>query len=190
MNKLEEKYYEQCNVTHSDIYYHLPKLREISDKCEVVVELGVRNCVSIYAMIASNAKKVIGVDIQYTPYIDELKEIVLESKKDFEFILGDVLKIEIPECDFMFIDTFHSRLQLEKELFLHAKKAKKYIGFHDVYTFWEKAECSYQSAAENKVDGSEGLRYAIEPFLESHPEWKIIYRTDINNGLLILEKQN
>lgn len=189
MNRLEEKY-QQHTSTPSDINEHLIKLREISDKCDIVVELGVRNCVSIYAMVISNAKKVYGIDITHTPYVDELKEIALEEGKDFEFILGDALKVEILECDFLFIDTFHSKLQLEKELELHADKAKKYIGFHDVHTFWETAEGSYQSASDNKVDGPEGLRYAIEPFMATHPEWKEIYRTNANNGLLILERQN
>lgn len=189
MGKLEEKYRQHCSQP-SDINEHLPKLREISDKCEIVVELGVRNCVSIYAMVVSNAKKVLGIDIAHTPYVDELKEIASQEGKDFEFQEANVLKIEIPECDFLFIDTFHSKLQLEKELELHANKAKKYIGFHDVHTFWETAEGTYQSANNDGVDGPEGLKYAIEPFMQNHPEWKEFYRTNANNGLLILERQN
>lgn len=187
MNKLELKYQEAKNNS-SDINLHLEKLKEISDNCDVVVELGVRNCVSIYAMVNSSAKKVYGIDIAKSPQVDELELIAKESGKDFEFILGDDLKIEIPECDFIFIDTYHSKLQLEKELALHAHKAKKYLGFHDTQTFWLYAESSYQSAADNQVDGPEGLKYAIEPFMVTHPEWKQIYRTDLNNGLLILER--
>ncbi len=185
MNTLEQKYAQHCQ-TPSDINEHLPKLREISDQSETVVELGVRNCVSIYAMVASNAKKVYGIDIDKSPQVEELCQIAQEAGKDFEFIHSDVLKMEIPECDFLFIDTFHSKLQLEKELELHAPKAKKFIGFHDVNTFWETAEPSYESAAANQVDGPQGLKYAIEPFLADNPQWKEIYRTDANNGLLIL----
>ena len=188
MNKLMEMYKKKCD-TPSDIYQLLPYLKTFSDRCSVVVELGVRNCVSIYALLASHADRIYGYDIERTPEVNECEALAKEYDKDFIFIEADVLKVEIPECDFLFIDTFHSKLQLEKELKLHAHKARKYIGFHDVHTFWENAEPSYLSASINQVDCQEGLRYAIEPFMWEHPEWKENIRLDFNNGLLILSKE-
>jgi len=187
MITLFDKYEERC-VISSDINELLPYLKEYADKSEVVVELGVRTCVSTYAFLASNAKMVYGYDIERQPEVNECEVLAIESNKNWVFIEADVLKVEIPECDFLFIDTFHSKLQLEQELKLHAHKAKKYIGFHDVVTYWEIAEPSYLSASRNLVDGQEGLKYAIEPFLKEHPEWKIALKLDFNNGLLILEK--
>jgi hypothetical protein len=149
--------------------------------------------VSIYALLASDAKKVIGYDIERRdPEVSECIHLAKECGKDFEFIEADVLKVEIPECDMLFIDTFHSALQLEQELKLHAKKAKKYLAFHDIHSFWERSETfayAYQSAIDNKVNGDKGLRYAIEPFMQEHPEWQQVVRHEFNNGLLILEKK-
>lgn len=191
MNKIDEKYIEKCNQP-SDINQLLPTLKEYADKCDVVIELGVRTCVSIYALLASNTKKVIGYDIERRePEVSECVHLAKECRKDFEFIEADVLKIEIPECDMLFIDTFHSALQLEQELKLHAKKVKKYMLFHDYVTFFERSEAlayAYQSAVDNKVNGDKGLRYAIEPFLEFHSEWEIDKLLNFNNGLLILKR--
>lgn len=188
MNSIYKKYQEKCNIP-SDINELLPYLKVYADKCSTVVELGVRNCVSIYALLASKANRIYGYDIERQPEVNECELLVKECNKDFTFIEADVLKVKIPDCDFLFIDTFHSKLQLEQELKLHAHRARKYIGFHDVYTFWETAEPSYKSASINKVDCQEGLRYAIEPFLWNHPEWKESLKLNFNNGLLILEKE-
>jgi len=185
---IQEKYTEKCNQP-SDINQLLPYLKEYADKCETVVELGVRNCVSIYALIASKAKTVYGFDIETQPEVAECIMIAKKENKKFKYYEADVLKIQIPECDMIFIDTFHSALQLQQELKLHSHKARKYLAFHDVVTYWETAEPSYQSASNNHVDGPQGLRYAIEPFLESHPEWQKVLKCDFNNGLLILERQ-
>jgi len=66
-----------------------------------------------------------------------------------------------------------------KELALHHDKVRKYLIFHDVVSFWEKGQ-GYEKGG--------GLRYAIEPFMRDHPEWKQVYRAENNNGLLILER--
>jgi hypothetical protein len=185
---IAEKYKQHCN-TPSDINELLPYLKEYANKCTSVIELGVRHCVSTYAFLNSNAKIVYGYDIEKQPQVEECKALALKEGKDWRFIEADVLKIELPECDFLFIDTFHSKLQLEQELALHADKAKKYIGFHDVTTFWEEAEpYFYPHAQANGVMGNEGLKYAIEPFLKNHPEWEIALKVEHNNGLLILQK--
>ena len=186
---LLEKYQEKLN-TPSDINELLPYLHEYANKCAggTIVELGVRTCVASYSFISSNAKVVYGYDIERQPEVYECQHLSKESGKDWRFVEADVLKVEIPECDFLFIDTFHSAEQLKRELNLHSGKAKRYIGFHDTTTFWETAETSYQSANNNQVDVNEGLKYAIEPFLQNNPQWKQILRLENNNGLTILER--
>ncbi len=186
---IKEKYKEKCD-TPSDIYQLLPYLKEYANKCSTIIELGVRTCVSTYAFLASNAKIIYGYDIEKQPEVEECKALALNEGKDWRFIKADVLKIKLPKCDFLFIDTFHSKLQLEQELALHANKAQKYIGFHDVTTFWEDAEpYFYPHASINKVMGPEGLKYAIEPFLKKHSEWIIELKLEFNNGLLILKRR-
>ena len=39
-----------CN-TKSDINEHLPALRDLASKCDTVIEMGVRYCVSTWAFI-------------------------------------------------------------------------------------------------------------------------------------------
>jgi hypothetical protein len=184
---LLDKYTEKCNHP-SDINQLLPYLKEYADKCETVVEMGVRTVVSTYAFLASSAKKVIGYDIETQPEVAECIEIAKNAGKDFVFIEADVLKTEIEPVDFLFIDTFHTYSQLKAELALHASKAKKYIGFHDTTSFEFVGEQSYASIAHNAMNCGRGLWPAIEEFLAENPEWKIDLRITFNNGLTILKK--
>lgn len=174
----EEKYQELCN-TPSDIYMHLPKLREYAEKCKHVTEMGMRTGVSTYALLSAKPRKLVSYDIDDCP---ESINVYRQAEKDgviFTFIQASVLEVEIEPTEMLFIDTFHTGTQCANELRMHADKVSKYIAFHDVEIFWQNGE-------DGNKEG--GLKYAIEPFMEAHKEWKEIYRTDVNNGLLILER--
>jgi hypothetical protein len=184
---INEKYLQACN-TPSDIYQHLPILREYAAKCETIIEMGVRSVVSTWAFLDAKPKRLEGYDISRHPNIDEAMELSKNAGLDFRFYEKDVLKVKIKETDFLFIDTFHTASQLEKELNLHAEKVKKYIGFHDTCTYWETGEQPYESIGGKGLDCGRGLKYALEPFLANNPEWKVVYKTDNNNGLTIIER--
>jgi hypothetical protein len=95
------------------------------------------------------------------------------------------LDIEIEETDLLFIDTYHCYEQLKQELNLHSGKVRKYIVFHDTYTYGRKGEnLSYQS-----FEGTKGILYAIEEFLEENKNWEIVHDVDYNNGLIIIENK-
>lgn len=166
--EIENKYQEFCN-TPSDINEHLPTLREYYDKCDHVTEFGVRGCVSLFAALASKAKKVVAYDIGnvWTPAIKKLT-----------FICADDLQIEIEPTDALMVDTRHCYEQLIQELNLHAKNVRKWILCHDTNIFGEHGD-----------DGGKGLNYALKEFLELNKEWREIYRTEKNNGLTIIEKK-
>ena len=168
----------------SDINEHLPTLRDLASECEVVVEMGVRWVVSTWALLSGKPKKLTSIDINHPKNhgidIDSVKATAEEAGVPFEFILGDTTKIEIDECDFLFIDTWHVYDQLKKELELHADKAKKYIAFHDTVTF----------GTEGETKGYKGLMPAIEEFLEENAHWKIKKHYTNNNGLLVLERES
>lgn len=166
--EIQHKYEEFC-VTESDINLHLPTLKSYYDKCDSVTELGVRGCVSLFAALASNAKKVVAVDI-FNVWVPECDKLT--------FICADDLTIEIEETDFLFIDSRHCYEQCIVELMLHGNKAKKYIGFHDTFIFGTHGD-----------DGKEGLNAAINEYLKYNHEWSICYQTEINNGLTIIEKK-
>ena len=175
---LEQKYKELCD-TPSDIYMHLPKLREYASKCEHVTEMGFRTGVSTFALLAGAPKKLVSYDIDFCPEWENIYKYAEKEGAIFLFINASVLDVEIEQTDMLLIDTWHTGTQCAQELQLHAGKVNKYLVFHDVEVNWQVGEDGGQ---EN------GLKYAIEPFMASHKEWKEIYRTDINHGLLILER--
>ncbi len=178
---IEEKYLELCN-TPSDIYMHLPKLREYAEKCKHVTEMGFRWGCSTYALLVAKPEKLFSYDIVYHPDIENVISFAKQVNVDFQFVNKNVLQVQIEQTDMLFIDTLHTTDQCKDELRLHADKVNKYIAFHDVHLFWETGEAGPNHGEKN------GLKYAIEPFMSQHPEWKEVYRTDINNGLLILER--
>lgn len=165
--EVQQKFEELCN-TPSDINQHLPILKEYADRCETVVEFGVRGCVSTYAFLASTAKKVTSYDIL---------DVAVPTVDKFTFICADDLEVVIEQTDMLFIDTRHCYEQLIQELNLHAGAVNKYIGLHDTFVFGVHGD-----------DGGKGLLPAVYEFLEANKEWKQCYHTDNNNGLTILER--
>ena len=183
LNRIELEYFK-AKTTPSDINEHIEVLYAYARKCESVTELGVRSVVATWAFL-KGAKEYIGYDMFKHPNMDVIPEVHDNAK----IIIADVLDVDIEPTDFLFIDTFHTASQLEKELERHANKVNKYLGFHDTTTFWEKGEQPYKGMTGKGVDCGRGLKYALEPFLKANPQWIIAYKTDRNNGLTILEKK-
>ena len=175
---IDDDYKSVCECP-TDINEHLPKLRECAEQCKHLTELGTRWGNSTVAFMAARPERFISYDVQYNSRIDYLKSLAAENNINFEFRLENVEQVELEETDLLFIDTNHHVEQCSVELKLHANKARKFIIFHDTTTFWEKGQ---------GWEAGHGLRYAIEPFLESHPEWIMDYRAMNNNGLMILKR--
>jgi len=87
--RLERKYISLCN-TYSDIFQHLPTLYQYAQKCESVIELGVRGVVSTYAFTLglmhnnSYKKKLLVNDVEPCP-IEELQSIMNDLPIDFQY---------------------------------------------------------------------------------------------------------
>ncbi|HEX5186514.1 MAG TPA: hypothetical protein VFV86_06450, partial [Nitrososphaeraceae archaeon] len=161
-----------------DIKEHLPTLRKYAQECEHITEMGVRSVVSTWAFLSGYPKKLVSYDIEYHPNIELALIAAKEAGIQFDYILKNVLKTEIEETDFLFLDTWHCFSQVSQELTLHANKVRKYIGFHDTI--------SYRYHGEG--NGLEGIWRAIQEFLNTHSEWKIKEEFENNNGLLIIER--
>lgn len=182
-----EKYLELCDI-ESDINELLPFIFEIAKDCETCVEFGVRRPTTTYALLAAKPKRLISYDIgRYDEEVSEVERLCAEIGQDFKFVLQDILKTEIEETDLIMSDAFHSRSFVEKELQLHANKAKKYIIFHDWVTYGEIGEDPYNDETSPYGRGL-GIKHAIEPFLTEHPEWIKHNELLFNNGLLILKR--
>lgn len=181
--KIEDEYKLVCECK-TDINEHLPKLREYAEKCDHITELGTRYGNSTIAFMAAKPEYFVSYDVQHNNKIDYLILVAKENEINFEFKLenptpenGESL---LEETDLLFIDTNHHATQCRLELRLHASKVRKYIIFHDTETFWNRG------AGDDHMD--DGMKLAIEPFLEQHKEWHIKERFSNNNGLMILER--
>lgn len=170
---LQLEYFNALDIP-SDINEHLPILKQLSEDCESVTEFGVREGVSTRVFLSSNLK-LRSYDIVYNYSVSNLFKIAYENGKDVFYGIGNVLQFEIEETDLLFIDTDHTYTQLTNELKLHASKVKKYIVFHDTYTY-------------GLTD--KGLLSAIIEFMKDNPEWKFKYYTTENNGLTVIERTN
>ena len=175
------KYNKLCN-TPSDINEHLPTLKKYAENCDIVIEFGVRWIVSTWAFLAARPKQLISYDFQdpntWGANINEALSASVECNLNFSFILDDTRKIEIKNCDLLFIDTLHEYDQVSAELKLHSSKVNKYIIFHDTVSFRETGE-----------NGGRGIYYAIQEFLDKNKEWHIVEEFKNNNGLLVIGKK-
>jgi hypothetical protein len=177
--------FEQFRKEYRDISEHLDTLKLYGDKCNTIVELGVNEGISTTAWALSLEEKSINRKVYCYDYIgpQKLLEPLLQECKNknlnLEFTLADDLKIEIPECDLLFIDTLHCGDQLRHELKLHSNKARKYIIMHDTVSF----------AHQGVIHGSEGLLAPINEFLlKNINKWIVKEHFENCNGLLILER--
>jgi hypothetical protein len=186
--------FELSKSTPSDINEHLDVIYDLSKQCDFIVEMGVRWVVSTWAMLAARPRKMISYDISYHDMskISEVINVAISEGIDYQFILSDVLQIDIEKCDLLFIDTLHTYFQLKQELEKHAKNVKKYIVLHDTETYGFVDETIYQHASPmSKVASKKsGLKNAISDFLESHEgkSWHIKSSYTNNNGLTVLER--
>lgn len=172
--------FNHLKETPSQVNEHMEVLYEYARKCQHVTEFGAEMVQTTYAFLAAGAE-VVSYDINRHPNMEHCQKLANEAHLRLRFIIGSVTApgLHIAPTDMLFIDTLHTENQLTKELAMHARNVRKYIAFHDVSTFWERGE----------IPNERGLRYAIEPFMAKHPEWKEEYRTLKNNGLLILCRQ-
>lgn len=183
--QLIEKNYESL-IKHPwgpvvSIVEHLPTLKRLASECDRVVEMGIGMIVSTWALLAGKPKSLVSYDIHHpiihNRTLDEVEKACKDNDIVFKFVQEDTSKVEIGECDFLFIDSLHTYEHLKEELRLHPDKVTKYIAFHDTVTFGKRGET-----------GGEGLMLAIEEFMKENTQWKIKEVFENNNGLLVIER--
>jgi hypothetical protein len=167
-----EEQYRNAAVGPSDIHEHLPVLRNLAERCQTVIELGVRDGQSTRALLVTPVQ-LRSYDIELDTNVENLFEISRIAGNDHVYIEADDLKIELPEVDMIFIDTDHTYEQLSEELRLHGNKAQKYLAFHDT--------------GEPYVNA---LLPAIMEFLARNPHWRVCYHTRNCHGFTVLERHH
>jgi hypothetical protein len=204
MDLVKSKHDYLCN-TSSDINEHLPTLYEYATKCESIIELGFRKCVStwslIYGLLNNNSdKKSILVNDITECNIDELLHGTKELNVDVRYEWINDLELNIDNnVDLTFIDTWHVYGQLKRELNKFSAITNKYIIMHDTTIDGiggETVRYNWDAEKQSKESGIPveeikcGLWKAIEEFLENNENWQLRERYHNNNGLTILERIN
>jgi hypothetical protein len=204
---VEAKYIELKNKP-SDINQHLPTLRQYAMFCDSIVECGTRSIVSSWALLdgltndirktaklASDKVSFTMCDLETSPNIIPLAKAARTLDVDFKFVKGDDTKVDLPEADLYFIDTWHIYAHLLSELRAFRHKAKKFIIMHDTTVdgihgearrYNANLEVLAQQSGYKAEDIGRGLIPAIDDFLAEAPEWRRIEVFTNNNGLTVL----
>jgi hypothetical protein len=204
MKSLEE-HYMRSKETKGDIEEHIETLYEYAKKCDSILELGVRGCVSSWAFVRGlrdngvPKKRLLCNDIKRHESVAELKRIALATSLDFEFIEENDLLVDLKgeQFDLTFIDTWHVYGQLKRELKKFAPSTRKYILMHDTEVdrvHGESVRCNWNTSMQSlqtnipEDEIRKGLEPAIAEFLVEHPEWAIEFVKVNNNGLTCLAR--
>ena len=154
----------------SDIFEHLPILKDIASEVDRITEFGVRGGCSTVSLLMSNPKKMDSFDKNINCPSAQVKrlcmEYALKHNIDFSFHYGDTLDVEIEETDMLFIDTTHTYNHLKAELNRHAEKVSKYIICHDTVLVPDMMKA-----------------------IDELSKWKIKYHYENLYGLTIIERK-
>lgn len=199
------KLYEEHVNNTSDIRDHLPALREVARECSSVMEIGIRDMVSTWAVLQGlsenglRSKHYIGIDLDLPP-VDKFDKASRLSKEcnivfDFWQINDMAIAIEdVPAIDFLFIDSLHTYCHLTYELEKFCPKVCKYIAMHDTSEPWGEIDDFQQYSGDYSEYPAhfdrtrKGLWAAVEDFLIRHPEWTLHKRYYNCHGLTILKR--
>lgn len=155
---------------------YMEYLEKLAGECRVIVEFGVNTGSSTTAFACGLPED--GLLVSYDINPDCHRD--LEAAPACQFIVADTSKLEaIPECDLLFIDTFHSYPQIKSEL-KHGNSSRRFIGIHDTLI--------HEASGE---DGSQpGIWQAVVEFMEENLHWVIKDRIGGKWGLTVLERVN
>jgi hypothetical protein len=156
-----EKEYQDACAKDTDIHEHLPVLSELTSQCTHVTELGVGWAQSTRAFLRHDIE-LHSYEFMPLPGIREFFEEAKNAGRNVTLHVDDTRKVEITETDLLFVDSLHIYEQVQKELELHANKARKFIGFHDTTTFEYTDETNYEELGDDWKGEGIGIWKAIE----------------------------
>jgi hypothetical protein len=198
-----EKFVQILFSKHSrEIREHLWTLWQIAGECDSVAEFGVKRAFSTTAFLAAGVKRLVSVDLRKHDVVDELLE--MSGDTEFDFRKEDCRYVDMPDCDFLFIDSTHTGQHLRVELENQAVKAKRFIGFHDTVSAGLKG-FFYRNRDPKKIEAygadvsigdrgwktrGEGLMPVIEEFMDVEGCWSVVVDDRRVNGLLVIERDS
>jgi len=203
MDFIRQKYTGLCNE-ESDINEHLPTLFKYSTECVSIIELGVRGCISSWALVFGllnnnkSTKKILLNDIEVCDINELLLAIDNNTGISIECQWKNDLELDIVNnVDLVFIDTWHVYGQLKRELNKFSKVTNKYIIMHDTVVdgiYGETIRGNHDANKQSIESGipvceiNMGLQLAIDEFLDNNKNWILFEHYDNNNGLTVLKR--
>ena len=199
----------------SDMYEHLPTLKQYAGKCDTICEFGTNDLTSTIGLLSGFPKHLITLDLNhpdifaltFEPFnpnrkedeeptviklnLETVNKIATDNEIEFKFMQTNSLEFSFNSVDLLFIDSLHTYTQLTKELMLHAKKVKKYIILHDTEFYGEKGQDNKDKEGNYLCPHWEtkGIGHAIGEFLENpYSGWVIDKHYTNCHGLTILKR--
>lgn len=180
-----EEYLNYC-ATPSDINEHLPTLVKYGawqGKAQSIVEFGVgygRSTRAFLAAIAETKGSLNSYEMKLLDGVQELFDAAQAQGLDAHLHLGNLLELaKFETADVLLVDSHHTYHQVAAELTGFGDRINKFIIFHDTELY----------GLTGQDPGSVGIWPAINEFMDSHSEWKIIEQFYNNNGLLVIGKE-
>lgn len=143
-----------------------------------VCEIGVCLGGSSRTFMRAPCKSLVSIELKPVPGVEEeLRKVADVTGCDWTFVVGDSLAVDPPECDVLFIDSYHTARQLLAELHRYAPFVRETILLHDTGYWGQVGE-----------DGDVGLCSAVDLFCSEGNGWKVSKIFDVYPGLTVLEK--
>ena len=207
--------YDCVRLYPSDMYEHLPTIKQYAGKCDTICEFGTNDLTSTIGLLSGFPKHLITLDLNhpdifaltFEPFnpnrkedeeptviklnLETVNKIATDNEIEFKFMQTNSLEFSFNSVDLLFIDSLHTYTQLTKELMLHAKKVKKYIILHDTEFYGEKGQDNKDKEGNYLCPHWEtkGIGHAIGEFLENpYSGWVIDKHYTNCHGLTILKR--
>lgn len=176
MSDIIEQSFECVKAQATDMQGHMDVLKSYAGRSKKIAEFGVYDCTSTWALLAGRPTKLTSYDVARRMEVSDVEKAATQCGVAFEFILADSVSVDIGLVDLLLIDSLHTYEHLSNELRIHAKNVSQFIILHDTETFGHTDE-TYSGL---------GLWPAVEEFLQTNPEWKILQRFTHCHGLTVL----
>lgn len=197
----EYRYCSKLEQMLNPFKQHMLRLRLLARECSSAIEFGVLEesySLSILLGLSDNElgnKRYTNVD-KTRPEIQTLKKFSRWARGlniKFIFLNKNTCLMEPQSFDLLFIDSDHRYAHLSLELENMHSKIEKYIFLHHTGTPW-----GYRDEQNYFIDDfvypewiektKQGLKAAVDDFLNRHPEWEKYEENANSHGFTILKR--
>ena len=142
-----------------------------ASECQTYRELGIMQGATAAAAVVAGFKDLHLIDVDLKNF-NEFKPIFerenIKMKVDGKSSLS-YRSEDLPEVDFLLIDSLHVPGHLKQELKIHAPRVKKYILFHDTFS-------------------KTSLHKEVLFYIKTRPQWEVVEYYEKNVGYTLIKR--